>query len=360
MSAALASVRLAEVVRVARERGASDVHLCPGMTPAMRVDGILQTQETVALSEDELGEIVRVALSAEDQRRFTAAGDVTALLREAGQGTMRLHVYRAQAGTAVAIRLFPGRIPPLESLRLPAAFCSFANRSHGIVLVTGPTGSGKSTAVAALLDRINRTQAKHILTIEDPIEYVHASERSLVTQRQVPRDVPTFSQAIHEALRSDPDVILVGELREPAAMLAALTAAETGHLVFATLHTGDAPQTIDRVVGAFRADAQEQIRVQLAQTLIGVACLRLIPAAAGAGRVCATELLVATDAVRSLIRDGKTHQLRNVISAGRQFGMQTLETHISELIARREITLEAAKQVTERAAELRNAFQGVS
>ncbi len=359
MSAALASVRLEEVLRLARERGASDVHLCAGMTPVMRVDGALQDQDTVTLSSAEISEIVQTVLTPEEHLRLVETGDLTASLRNDSNGTLRIHVYLTACGPTVAIRLLPHHVPALETLALPRSFCSFASRANGIVLVTGPTGSGKSTAVAALIDRINRTQAKHIVTIEDPIEYEHRSDRSFVTQRQVTRDVRSFGEALSGALRSDPDVIVLGELRESATMLAALNAAETGHLVFATLHTGDAPQTIDRIVGSFGGDAQEQVRIQLAQTLIGIACLRLIPRAAAPGRVCAAELLIANDAVRSLIRDGKTHQLRNVISAGRQMGMQTLEAHISELLARREITFEAAQASTERPDEVRSVAAGL-
>jgi twitching motility protein PilT len=206
-----------------------------------------------------------------------------------------------------------------------------------------------------MVDRINRTQSKHIVTIEDPIEYRHRPERSIVTQRQVNRDVDSYAGAVYGALRSDPDVILVGEMRDSETMHAALTAAETGHLVLTTLHTGDAPQTIDRIVGAFNGNIQEQMRIQLAQTLVGVVCMRLVPRAYGQGRRAAVEVLVANDAVRTLIRDAKSHQLRNVISTNRQSGMQTLEMHLTDLVARREISLEAARAVANQPHEVRPA-----
>jgi twitching motility protein PilT len=207
--------------------------------------------------------------------------------------------------------------------------------------------------MAATVDRINRTQARHVMTIEDPIEYEHRSNRSIINQRELGRDVQACAQAVYGALRSDPDVILIGEMRDPQTMHAALTAAETGHLVLTTLHTGDAAQTVDRIVGSFEGDKQEQIRIQLAQTLVGVVCMRLLQRAGGRGRRCAAEVLVASDAVRNIIRDGKSHQLRNVISTSRQTGMQTLEAHLSDLLARREISLEHARLVTERPDELR-------
>lgn len=221
------------------------------------------------------------------------------------------------------------------------------------MLFVGPTGSGKTTSLAALIDFINRTTARHVLTIEDPVEYVHRSLKGVVSHREMGVDVFDYATAVRSCLRADPDVILIGELRDPATMAAALTAAETGHLVFSTLHTGDAAQTIDRIVDAFADGAQSEVRVQLAQTLIGVVSQRLIPRASGHGRRAAVEVLVATEAVRALIRDGKTHQLRNAIVTGRNVGMQTLETHLSELVVRRDVTLEAASAATDRPGEIR-------
>jgi twitching motility protein PilT len=312
------------------------------MLPVLRVDGTLETQETIAISARELNEMSAALLDEAAQRRFAATGDVTVTHRDAGAGRVRVHAFRTGRGPALAMRLLANQIPDLDALGLPAITGTFCERSHGLVLLAGPTGSGKSTAAAALLDRINRTQTKHIVTIEDPIEYEHEAMRSLISQREVGRDAPSFSDALYGTLRCDPDVILVGEMRDAATMLAALTAAETGHLVLATLHTGDAPQTVDRIIGAFDGAMQDQIRTQLAQTLLSAVCLRLLPRAAGAGRVCAAEIMVATGAVRNLIREGRTHQLRNTIASGRQFGMQTLESHLSELVSRREIAPEAA------------------
>ena len=354
MTVTLARIRLAEVLHVARLRNASDVHLCAGAQPVLRVDGKLEPQPTVVPSEEEIDLITRELLCERARAQLSQSGDVTVSYCDGGVGVIRAHAYRTGLGIALALRLLATSIPSLDSLQLPATVASFTERSHGLVIIAGPTGSGKSTLLAALIDRINRASARHIVTIEDPIEYVHRSDRSMVSQREVGRDVPTFVEALYGALRVDPDVILVGEMREPSTMHAALTAAETGHLVFATLHTGDAPQTVERIIGAFGGEMQELVRIQLAQALIGVVCMRLLPHASGLGRRCATEVLVASDAVRTLIRDGKTHQIRNIISTSRHSGMQTLEAHLSDLIARREITLESAKVVTERPEELRS------
>ncbi len=275
-------------------------------------------------------------------------------------GSIRVHAYRTSRGISLAMRLLAVSVPTLEDLRLPAIVAAVADRPSGLVLFAGPTGCGKSTALAAIVESINRTQAKHIITIEDPIEYEHRSNRCIVSQRHVGVDVPAFSDAVYGALRCDPDVVLIGELRDRKTMHAALTAAETGHLVLATLHTGDAPQTVDRIIGVFPGEMQEQIRVQLAQTLGAVICMRLVPCAGGKGRRCAAEVLIASDAVRNLIRDGKTHQLRNIIATSRQSGMQTLEAHLSDLIGRREITFEAAAAVTERASDLRPSMRTIA
>jgi twitching motility protein PilT len=346
-------VRLSEVLRVARLRGASDVHLCAGASPVFRVDGVLEAQPTLVPTEEELAALAASLLSPRIMDLLAEKGDATVTQRAPDAGTVRVHAYRTARGTCLAIRLLAPGVPSLESLHLPAAVATFADKPHGLVIFAGPTGSGKSTSLAAVVDRINRTQARHVMTIEDPIEYEHTPNRCVIDQREVGRDVQTFAAAIYGALRSDPDVILVGEMRDALTMHAALTAAETGHLVLTTLHTGDAAQTVDRIVGVFQGDAQEHIRLQLAQTLVGVVCTRLLPRASGQGRRSAAEVLIANDAVRNIIRDGKTHQIRNIISTSRQIGMQTLEAHLSDLIARREITLDAARLVTERPNELR-------
>lgn len=355
MTAVLAPVRLDEVLRVARLRNASDVHLCADAPPVLRVDGALETQNTLVPTGEELAALTASLLNDRARTLLAHEGDATVTLHVEEAGRVRIHAYRTAQGTCLAIRLLAAGVPSLDMLHVPSVIGTFTEKPHGLVILAGPTGSGKSTTLAAMVDRINRTQARHIITIEDPIEYEHCSHRSIVNQRELGRDVTGYAQAVRGALRSDPDVILVGEMRDSDTMHATLTAAETGHLVFSTLHTGDAAQTIDRIVGVFEGDKQDQVRLQLAQTLIGVVCMRLLPRAGGQGRRSAVEILVANDAVRNLIRDGKAHQLRNSIATNRQIGMQTLEAHLSDLVARREVSLAAARAVTDRPDEIRPA-----
>lgn len=353
MNGGLIAMRLTELFRQARSKNASDVHVVPGAQPVLRIDGRLETAGAAMKPAD--CEALADHLLDEDQRReLKQSGDVTAAWRSQELGSYRVHAYRCAHGLSLSARLLALSVPPLESLRLPHAVSAFAAHHHGLVLFAGPTGSGKTTALASLADLINRNDRRHIITIEDPIEYPHTPVQSVITQREVGRDAATFESALRGALRSDPDVIVLGEMRDAQTMRAALTAAETGHLVFATVHTGDAPQTIDRIVDAFSAEAQNQVRAQLAQTLLGVVCLRLVPRATRSGRAAAAEVLLANDAVRNLIRERKTHQLRNVIGTCRQLGMQTLETHLSELVMRREITLQAALAATSRPHEVRS------
>ncbi len=353
MTAALASIRLDEIFRIARLRGASDVHLSAGTPPVLRIDGALEAQPTIVPSREEVDAVAASLLNDAARRRLENSGDATITRRQGEAGRIRVHAYRTSRGTCLAIRMLSPGVPNLEDLHLPAVVSEWAGRGQGLVIFAGPTGSGKSTSLAAIVESINRTRARHIITIEDPIEYEHASNRSVIDQRELGCDVGSFERAIAGALRSDPDVILVGEMRDAATMRAALTAAETGHLVLSTLHTGDAAQTVDRIVGVFESAAQDLVRMQLAQTLVGVVCMRLVPRAAGQGRRCAAEVLVANDAIRTVIRDGKTHQIRNIISTSRQSAMQTLEAHLTDLAALHEITLEAARSATDRPADVR-------
>ena len=354
MSAGFAAVRLTEVLRVGRMRGASDVHLVGGRPPTLRVDGELQAQSAPLLEPEELVEIAREMLDEPSRLQFERDGDITRTWRDVGEGTVRVHMYHSQGGVSLAIRLLALRVPALEALGLPPVIASFGTRQNGLVIFAGPTGSGKTTAAGALLEHINQASARHILTIEDPIEYRHTSRRSIVQQREVGRDVPGFADAIRGALRSDLDVLLVGEMRDRATMRAAIGAAETGHLVLATLHTASAGQTIDRIVGAFSGSEQVEIRAQLAQALLGIVCLRLVPCVAG-GRTAACEILVATDAVRALVREGKTHNLRNVMLTSRHLGMQTLETHLHEMRLTGNIMPQIAQMYSQRADEIRSA-----
>ncbi len=336
---ALAAVRLDDLLATAHARAATDVHVYPGTLPALRVNGKVQMLAGSAPTGDEVRDIACRFLSDADLARLTETGDVTVGRTDLAGTRLRVHVFRGGAGWGVAIRLLTSQPPRFETLGLPKSIAAFAQRSHGLVIFAGPTGSGKSTALASIIDLINRTQPRRILTIEDPIEYAHQSQSSFVSQREVGRDVPSFTDAVMSALRADPDVILIGEMRTPETIRAALTAAETGHLVFATLHTGDSEQTVDRICASFEGAARDQVRATLAQALLGVVCLRLVPRKNGHGVVPAAEVLVANDAVRNVIRDGKTHQLRNILTTSRASGMQTLESHLGELVQAGEIEL---------------------
>jgi len=340
----LARARIAEVLHAARRRNASDVHLRPGAPPSLRIDGLLHPMPGPAVDATEAQAICELMLSDAACARLEERGDATHAYADDRYGRVRVHAFRTGGGTALALRLLATEVRSLESLGLPASVAALSDLSGGLVLITGPTGSGKTTALAALVDRINRRHAKHIITVEDPIEYRYDSHRSVVNQREVGSDTPSFSCAVYGALRSDPDVLLIGELRDRETMHAALTAAETGHLVLATLHTGDAAGSIDRLAGSFEPSLQSQIRVQLAQTIAAVVCLRLVRRAGGEGRVCAAEVLLACDATRAVIRDGKSHQIKNVLTTQRQMGMQTLEANLAEMVARREITAQAAQE----------------
>ncbi|MBV8491221.1 MAG: PilT/PilU family type 4a pilus ATPase, partial [Candidatus Eremiobacteraeota bacterium] len=310
MTRAPSSLRLRDALEIGRRRNASDVHLQAGSPPILRIDGALEVTPESVMTRDELAEIVCARLSDAERTKLERQGDATAPWIDAELGTMRAHVYRGCEGYTIAVRLLDLGVPTLEALDLPEAVAHLAERDRGLVIVGGATGSGKSTTLAALVHRINTSRARRIVTVEDPIEYRHPNRRSLVTQREVGSDTPSFAAALVGALRADPDVIVVGELRDAAAMRVALTAAETGHLVLTTLHTGDAPQTVDRIVDAFAGDEAVRVRLQLAAVLEGVICQTLVRRPNG-GRRAIVELLVSTDAVRNVIRDGKTHQLKN-------------------------------------------------
>jgi twitching motility protein PilT len=352
-------LRIEELLRSARSRNATDLHAGGAYASIARVDGRLDVLDGPPLAPGALEAFVTAALPPEAAERFARTGTADAGRRDGPGAPYRLHVYRTTGGIRIAIRLLNPAIPALDQLALPAVVASFTARPNGLVLFTGPTGSGKTTALAALIDRINQNAERVILTVEDPVEYVHAPARSVIAHCEIGRDVVDYAEALRGFLRADPDVILVGEMRDRPTMEAALTAAETGHLVFSTLHTNDAPQAIDRIVDAFPSEAHPQIRTQLAATLVGVVALRLAGSREGFGRYAAAEVLIATDAVRAMIRDGKTHLLRNAISTGRASGMQTLETHLSDLVVRGAVGIETARSVANRPAEVRELERGV-
>ncbi len=348
-----ASLRLYEAIQMGRDRAASDVHLAEDGPVVFRVDGRLDRLGGWTIARDEIEAFLREVLDEGARSRFASHGNADGSLQRAGLGPVRIHAFRERGGLRLAVRLLSPSVPVLESLGLPSIVGRLSERRSGILLFTGPTGSGKSTAMAAVVDRINKTQERHIVTVEDPVEYVHAPHASLIAHCEVGSDVASFGEALRGFMRADPDVIMVGEMRDLETMSAAITAAETGHLVLATLHSPDTATSVDRLIDAYPGDQQQQIRTQLAQTLVAVIGMRLLPLKTGPGRRAAAEVLLATDAVRAMIREGKTYQLRNAIATGRAAGMQTLETHLSDLVVRGEVSLEDARAVAEHPADVR-------
>lgn len=324
--------RMVELLRAAHEAGASDLHISVDSPPILRVNGKLQPvgEEKVTAAEASL---MALSLIDEEQtERFERAGELDFSYELEGLSRYRVNAYRQRGKVSIAVRTIPTQIPTLEQLQLPHILSTLAAKPQGLILVTGPTGSGKSSTLAAMIKHINTHEKKHIVTLEDPIEYLHGHGSSIIDQREVGSDTKSFANGLRAALRQDPDVILVGEMRDLETISAAVTAAETGHLVFATLHTTDAPQTIDRIIDAFPGHQQGQIRAQLAAVLVAVISQRLLPRTHNRGRACATEILVNTPAVANLIRTEKIHQIKSVMQTGRQLGMHTLENSIKELL----------------------------
>jgi twitching motility protein PilT len=322
-----------DLVQAMLDEEASDLHLTADSPPMLRVRGRL-VPVAGADHLDGVGcrELVYGLLTTTQRQRLETERQVDFAYPIPGVARFRVNAFQQRGAIGAALRLIPDRIRTLDELGLPDVVGELTERARGLVLVTGPTGSGKSTTLAAMIDRINDTRQDHILTIEDPIEVLHPHKGCIVNQRELGTDATSFALALKAALRQDPDVILVGEMRDLETMETALTAAETGHLVFATLHTQDAPQTVDRIIDSFPAAQQNQVRMQLAGALQGVVCQQLLPTADGRGRVCATEVMVPTAAVRNLVREGKTHQIRSSMQTGARHGMHTLESALADLV----------------------------
>ncbi|MEK3883607.1 type IV pilus twitching motility protein PilT [Paenibacillus sp. PL2-23] len=326
----------------AREQKASDLHISVGSPPSYRIDGALKSAADNKVTAEE-AEGYAAALVTEAQRlQLEERGEVD-FSYSLPDCRFRMNIYRQQGYVSIAARLIAQSIPTLEQLQMPAVIAPLADKAQGLILVTGPTGSGKSSTLAAFIHHINRSQKKHIITLEDPIEYVHRSEASIIDQREVGQDTRSFSNGLRAALRQDPDVILVGEMRDLETISAAITAAETGHLVLGTLHTTDAPQTIDRIIDAFPGPQQAQVRAQLAAVLLTVISQRLLPRSSGQGRIAATEILMNTPAAANLIRSEKVHQIRSLMQTGKALGMHTLDMSIKELLQKGIVTPAAAK-----------------
>lgn len=340
---------LREMVRLR----ASDLHLTAGQPPRVRIDGSLAAlEDRDPLESEGTRRLARSLLAPTLWRRFEEGGEVDFAFEVPGLARFRGNCFRQRGRLALSVRHIPREVAPLEDLGLPSILNHFARRPRGLVLVTGPTGSGKSTTLAAMVDGINRRRRGHILTVEDPVEFVHRSRRCIVNQREVGTDTRSFASALKYALRQDPDVILIGEMRDPETIGSALTIAETGHLVLSTLHTNSAADSVNRVIDAFPAQRQRQVRSQLASVLEGVVTQILVPRASGRGRVAAVEVLVVTAAVRAVIRDEKVHQLGSLMQAGRKHGMRTLNDALTRLYLNGDITLEGALQRSPEARDL--------
>src|SRR5215211_4283548 len=335
-------------------RKASDLHLTVGSQPTVRVNGHLYRMENFpALTAEDTRQLLYRILNTEQQKRLEIERQLDLSYSLPGMARFRVNIYSQRESLAGAFRLIPDELKSLEELGLPTSLYRLCDKPRGLVLVTGPTGSGKSTTLAALIDEINRTRADHIITIEDPIEFLHRHKQCVVNQREIGPDATSFADALRGALRQDPDVILLGEMRDLETISTALTAAETGHLVFATLHTQDTAQTVDRVVDVFPPAQQHQVRVQLSVALQGIVTQQLLPRADGKGRGVAAEILIPTPAVRNLIREGKTHQIYSALQPGGSHGMQTMDTSLAELVRQRVISRELAEARSSTPEELR-------
>jgi twitching motility protein PilT len=330
------------LLALAVQRGASDVILVAGSAIALRVRGSLTSAAGKPLSAEEIRSLLLPLLTARQSEQLEADKSLDFCFERGPIGRFRANFHHQRGTLAASIRLLPAQIPSLESLHLPAVLSQLTERRQGLVLLTGPTGCGKTSTLAALLDLINARRRDHIITIEDPVEYQHANRSSIVEQIEVGHDTPSFAQAVRAVLRQDPDVILVGEMRDSETMSAALTAAETGHLVLSSIHTNDTSQTISRILDIFPAGHQSQIRQQLSLALLAIVTQQLVPAVDNANRYPAVEILMATSAIRNLIRTAQDHQIRSHISTGRSEGMMTMEQSLAELVGAGRITRETA------------------
>ncbi|MGH2979374.1 MAG: type IV pilus twitching motility protein PilT [Solirubrobacterales bacterium] len=347
-------IDFAAVLKEVVEVNASDLHLTVGSAPMVRVRGELRALDGYSpLTSKDTRDVVYSILSNDQRKRLEEDWQVDFSYSVPRMGRFRVNAYMQRASVGAAFRLIPSEIKSVDQLGLPTVIHEFVKKPRGFVLVTGPTGSGKSTSLAAMIDEINESRNEHILTIEDPIEFLLRHKKCMVNQREIGNDAQTFQLGLKAALRQDPDVILVGEMRDLETISTALTAAETGHLVFATLHTQDTAQTIDRIIDVFPPHQQQQVRVQLSVALEGIITQQLLPTADGSGRVAASEVLAITPAVRNLIREGKTHQIHSVLQTGGATGMQSMDAALAQLVRAGKITRELAEQRSSTPEELR-------
>jgi twitching motility protein PilT len=338
----LEDAHIDDLLRIVVEKGASDLHLCAGVPPVIRLDGRLIPTNYEKATPQDTQRLMYDILTDEQIQRFESTLELDFSYSLGKMARFRVNVYRDRGAVAAAFRLIPTRIPTIRELNLPPVLEELTRLPRGLIIVTGPTGSGKSTTQAAMINQINMERSVHIVTIEDPIEYLHTHRFSIINQRELGQDTRSFHNALRAVLREDPDVILVGEMRDPETIALAITAAETGHLVLATLHTNSASTTIDRIVDVFPPGQQEQIRIQLSNSIQAVICQQLLPRAGQPGRVPAVEVMIATPAIRNLIRENKAHQIASVIQTSANVGMQTMDQSLRDLYMKGWITLEEA------------------
>lgn len=347
-----------EMLRAAKEAGASDLHITVGVPPKIRVNGQLITMDYGKMLPGDTNALLDQIMNEKQRAKFEEAGEHDMSFSIPNLGRYRVNAYKQRGSVAIALRLVGTQVPSAESLGIPPSVIDLYQRKRGLVLVTGPTGSGKSTTLAAIIDKINNNREAHVITLEDPIEYLHQHKLSMVNQREIGLDSQSYASALRAALREDPDVILVGEMRDFETISVAITAAETGHLVLSTLHTIGAASTVDRVIDVFPPHQQQQVRVQFANVLEAVISQQLIPNADGTGRVAAFEVLHANHAVRNLIREGKSHQLMTVMQTNRKLGMIAMDEAIMQLYREQKITKEQAIQFAQDPDTMANRLMG--
>lgn len=348
-------MRIEEILEQAIEKESSDIHLAVGRPYTFRLTGILTSMDDHPLSPKDTESFAKEITTEEQRKIIEEVGGIDFGFSFQDKARFRVSCFKQRGHYGVALRLLPAKFYTFEEIGLPPQLTDILSSPRGMVLVTGPTGSGKTTSLATMLNHINENMPKHIITAEDPIEFVHSHKKGIVTQREVGEDVPSFSEAVVKSLRQDPDVILIGEMRDLATMESAIRAAETGHLVFSTLHTTGAARTVDRIIDVFPSHQQAQIRIQLASTISAVVSQALLPRLDGKGRVAAFEIMVATPAIRNLIREGKTYQIVSEIQTGAKHGMKTLDDDLKRLYTKGIVSYEAIMEVAQDAKEL--AFQ---
>lgn len=337
-------MKMLELLEIATKEGASDLHITVGVPPVMRINGRLEKIGDTPLKPQDTSDLIKDLLDGRQMNHLIEQGEVDFSYAQQGIGRFRANIFRQRGSYGIAIRVVPVTVPTIDSLKLPPILKDLSLKRRGLILVTGPTGSGKSTTLAAMVNHMNHNRGDHIITIEDPIEFLHSHNKCMINQREIGNDSNSFSNALRAALRQDPDVILVGEMRDLDTISTAVTAAETGHLVLSTLHTVGAAKTADRIIDVFPPHQQQQIRTQLAAVLEGIISQQIIPRADGRGRVAAFEIMTATPAAKNLIREGKTHQLQTIIETGAKHGMQTMDASLMNLYRSGVITKDNLKK----------------